>query len=224
MNSKVKKALKIAFEVLAGAVLVCLFVVFLLTKTAGHPLFVGGRTTMWVMTQSMSPTIAPKTYILVEQVTADKVEIGDIVVFVSTDPRIAGQYNTHRVVDKDGDIFVTKGDNNPTDDGPYSAQADNIVGRYVRTLPVLTFLGRMMLSTVGFVVVMVLFVLTTVLCILPDIKNVLRQKEQEDEEAKQREMQRRVQEEVARLESEGVLAEDLRHEKEAPPDPPDDPT
>ena len=218
MKDKLKKIGKIALEVLAAAALICLFVVFLLTKTAGKTLFVGGKTTMWVMTESMTPTISPKTYILVEKVTADQVEVGDIVVFVSTDPRIEGQLNTHRVIAKAGDTFVTKGDHNPGDDGAYSAQADKIVGRYVRTLPVMTFLGRLVLSTAGFIVVIILFVLTTVLCILPDVKNVIKEKDKEDEEAKKREMERLVQEEVARLEREGADPDDLRKRLQTPPD------
>ena len=211
-SAKWKKVAKITFEVLAGAVLVALFVVFLMTKMAGKPLFVGNKTTMWVMTQSMSPTIAPKTYILVEKVTAAEVEVGDIVVFESTDPRIAGQYNTHRVIAKNGETFVTKGDNNPGDDGQYSAQADKIVGRYVKTLTVMTFLGRMVMSTAGFATIMVIFVLTTVLCVLPDLKNVFKEKDKEEEEAKQREMDRLVQEEMARIEREGTSIEALQEE------------
>lgn len=215
MKKGLKKVCKIAFEVLAGTALVCLFVVFLLTKTAGKPLFVGGKTTMWVMTQSMSPTISPKTYILVEKVDASQVEVGDIIVFVSTDPRIEGQLNTHRVIAKDGDDFVTKGDNNPGDDGAYSAKAANVVGRYVKTLPVMTFLGRLVMSTAGFIVVMILFVLTVVLCVLPDLKSVLREKEKED---KEKEKERLVAEEIAKLEKEGASCEELRKELQTPPD------
>lgn len=212
-RAKLKKIAKITFEVLAGAVLVTLFAVFIMTKLAGKPLFVGNKTTMWVMTQSMAPTISPKTYILVEKVTAAEVQVGDIVVFESTDPRIAGQYNTHRVIEiKENGEFVTKGDNNPGDDGKYSAQADKIMGRYVKTLPVMTFLGRVMMSTAGFAVIMVVFVLTTVLCVLPDLKNVFKQKDAEEEEEKKREMERRVQEEMARIESEGKSLDELREE------------
>ena len=189
-----------------------LFAVFILTKITGKPIFVGDKTTMWVMTQSMSPTIAPKTYILVERITADDVEVGDIVVFESTDPRISGHYNTHRVIKIDGDTFVTKGDNNPGDDGKYSAQADKIIGRYVRTLPVMTFLARLVLSTAGFITIMVIFVLATVLCVLPDLKSFFKEKDKENEEAKQREKNRLVQEELARIEQEGVSIEDLQEE------------
>ena len=213
-SEKIKKALKLPFEILAIGILLCLFVLFVMTKTSNKPVFIANKTTMWVMTESMSPTIAPKTYVLVEKVDASEVEVGDIVVFVSTDPRIYGQYNTHRVIEKNGDNFVTKGDNNPGDDGIYSAQAENIVARYVRTLTVMTFLGRLVLSPVGFAVVMALFVLTTILCILPDIRNALKQKDKEDDEEKKREMERLIQEEVAKMERQGVTCEELRKEIE----------
>ena len=209
----IKKVVKVLLEVLVLAAVVCFFVVFIMTKTSGKPLFIGGKTTMWVMTESMDPTIAPKTYILVEKVTADEVDVGDIVVFVSTDPRIAGQYNTHRIIEKNGDKIVTKGDNNPADDGVYSAQADKIVGRFVRTLPALTFLGRAVMSPVGFAAMIALFLLATVLCVMPDIRAAIAVKNKEDEDAKQAEMDRRVAEEVARMEREGVSAAELRKEK-----------
>ena len=205
-----KKAVQYVFEGLVCVALACLFVVFIMTKMAGQPIFIAGKTTMWVMTESMSPTISPKTYILVEKATADDVEVGDIVVFVSTDPRIAGQNHPHRIIEKNGDKIVTKGDHNSADDGAYSAQADKIVGRYVKTLPVMTFLGRMVMSPVGFVVVMILFVLTTVLCVLPNVKEALEEKKKEDEEAKQKEMERLVREEVERMEKEGVQVSDLK--------------
>ena len=199
-----KKVVKIVFEVLVCVVIVGFFILFIMTKTSNKPLFIGGKTTMWVMTESMSPTIAPKTYILVEEVTAEDVEVGDIIVFVSTDPRIAGQYNTHRVIEIDGDKIVTKGDHNPGDDGEYSAKKENVVGRYVRTLNVMTFLGRVVMSPVGFIIVMILFLLATVLCVVPSVKEAMEEKKKEEEEAKRVEMERLVREEGERLEREGV--------------------
>ena len=217
-KAKVKKIFKIVFEALACALIVCLFIAFMITRSSGKTVFIGGKTTMWVMTESMSPTISPKTCILVEKIDAEDVEVGDIVVFVSTDPRIKGQYNTHRVIEKNGNVFITKGDNNPTDDGIYSAKAENIVARYVTTLKVVTFFGRVIISPVGFAIVMAVFFLTTVLCILPSVRDAFKEKHKEDEEAKQAEMERRIKEEVARLEREGASAEELRKEINDPPE------
>ena len=222
MADEKKKAagiIKKIFGFAAAAVMVLFFVLFIMTKFSGSPVFLFGRTTMWVMTESMSGTIEPRTYILVRSATADDVRVadeeyeGDIIVFISDDPRIAGSLNTHRAIAKkaNGD-FVTKGDNNLSDDGEYSAKAANVVGIYERTLPVMTFLGRVVLAPVGFMIIMILFVAVTAICVLPDIKNAVRSTEDDAAEKKKKEMDRLVREEVLRLEREGVNATDLSEE------------
>lgn len=193
------KILKTAFEVLLGVIVALFIVFFIMSKVSSSPIFLFNKTTMWVMTESMDPTIPPRTYILVEQVTADEVEIDDIIVFKSTDPKIYGQYNTHRVKEKNGNVFVTKGDNNPADDGQYSAKAENIVGRYVKTLPVMTFIGRVVMTPAGFAVLIVLLIITITLCVIPDVKEALELKKQEDADEKEKEKRRLIDEEIRRL-------------------------
>ena len=198
MKDKIKKAFRIIIKAITAVILVAIAVVFILSKISG-PVFLFGRTTMWVMTDSMSPTIHARSYILVEKATADDVEEGDIVAFISTDPQIAGKLNTHRVIKKDGNVFVTKGDGNPADDGQYSAKAENIVGKYVKTLPVMTFLGRIVLSEVGFVLIIFLLLIVAAFCYVPEIKEALQKKDSESEESKQERMDRLVQEELQKL-------------------------
>lgn len=193
------KIIKTAFEAALGVIVVLFLAFFIMSKVSSSPIFLFNKTTMWVMTDSMDPTIPPSTYILVEEVTADEVQVGDIIVFKSTDPTISGQYNTHRVIEKNGNAFVTKGDHNPSDDGAYSAKAENIVGRYVKTLPVLTFVGRVVITPVGFAVLIVLLIITMAFCIIPDVKEAMELKKQEDEEERQKEKRRLIEEEICRL-------------------------
>ena len=198
MKEKLKKAAKIALQAVTGVILAMIAVVFILSKING-PVFLFGRTTMWVLTDSMSPTIHPRSYILVKKATVDDVKEGDVIAFFSTDPQISGQLNTHRVIKKEGDVLVTKGDGNPVDDGIYSAKAENVVGIYEKTLPVITYLGRLVLSEVGFMVVVFLLLLVTALCYLPDIRSAVQKKEKENEQSKQEEIDRLVQEEIKKL-------------------------
>lgn len=193
------KIAKTTLEAAIGVVVVLFVALFIMSKVSSSPIFLFNKTTMWVMTESMDPTIPPKTYILVEEISADEVEVGDVIVFKSTDPRISGQYNTHRVIEKNGNAFVTKGDNNPIDDGEYSAKAENIVGRHVKTLPVLTFIGRVAISPVGFAVLIILLIITMAFCVIPDIKEAMALKAKESEEEKEREKQRIFDEEMRRL-------------------------
>ena len=201
MESKLKKAVKTAVHIIAIAFLIVVVAVFVLSKISGSPVFIFGKTTMWVTTDSMYPTIPARTYILVEKVDASEVEKGDIIAFYSTDPAIYGKINTHRIVSENGAPLVTKGDNNFNDDGQYSAKPENIVGRYVKTLPVMTFLGRIILSNVGFVLIMATFLAVVLICYIPEIKNALEKKENQPEidENTQKEIDRLVEEEMRKL-------------------------
>ena len=209
MKEKIKKSLKITFEIIAGIILVGFIALFVSAKATGGPVFIAGKTTMWILTGSMEPAISPKTYILVEKASGDDVDVGDVVVFISTDPRIEGQYNTHRIISKDGDKFVTKGDGNPVDDGVYSAKKENIVGKYVKTLPFMTFFGRVVLSPLGFAILMVLFLLTTVITVIPSVKEAMKEKNSVDTVEKKLEMERRAREEVLKLKESGLSREEL---------------
>lgn len=212
---KIKKIAKVIFQIIVGILLACIAVVFLFSKLSGSPLFFFGKTTMWVMTDSMNPTIPARSYILVEKVTAEEVKEGDIIAFYSTDPLIQGSINTHRVIKAENGIFVTKGDNNDVSDGAYSAKAENIVGRYVRTLPAMTFVGRIILSDIGFLVVVMLFLAVTLICYMPDLKKLAVKKDDEAEEEKQRRIDKMIQEEVQKLiETEKKMKGERKDEKE----------
>ena len=206
-KAKLYKTAKISLEIFFGLIAVAFVAFFIMSKVSASPVFVFDRTAMWVMTESMDPTIPPKTYILVEKATADDVEVGDIIVFRSTDPRIYGEYNTHRVINKTGNVFVTKGDHNGADDGEYSAKAENIIGRYVKDLPVMTYIGRVVMTPAGFAVLIALFLATTVICFIPDIKEAAKLKEQEDAEEKEKEKRRLIDEEICRLKSNDSMKE-----------------
>ena len=198
-SEKSFKIVKTAFEFLLGVIVVLFIGFFILSKVSTSPLFVFNKTAMWVMTDSMDPTIPPKTYILVESVTADEVEVDDIIVFRSTDPEIYGEFNTHRVIGKDGDNFITRGDRKGLPIDKYPALAENVVGRYVKTLPVMTFIGRIVMTSAGFAALIVLFLIAMVFCIIPDVKEAIETKRKENEEEKEREKKRLIEEEIRRL-------------------------
>ena len=207
-QSKGVKIAKLSLKILFGAVVALFMALFILSQVSASPIFLFNKTAMWVMTESMDPTIPPRTYILVEKASADEVQEGDIIVFRSSDPRIKGKFNTHRLVSKSGDKLVTKGDNNVADDGAYSPKSEDVVGKYVKTLDGMTFLGRVVMTPVGFAVLIVLFFVTMVLCIIPDVKDAARIKQEEDEKEKQKEIRRLIDEEVERLKESGLPTED----------------
>ena len=200
------RAAKLTLKIVFGAVIVLFMALFIMSKVSSNPIFLFNKTTMWVMTESMDPTIPPRTYILVEKATADDVEEGDIIVFRSSDPRIKGQFNTHRLVFKSGDNLVTKGDNNASTDGAYSPKPEDVVGKYVKSLSGMTFLGRVAMTPVGYAVLVIVFIATMVICVIPDVKEAVKAKEEDDEEKKKKEIRRLIDEEVRRLKETGNVS------------------
>ena len=112
IGKKAKLIGKIAFYTVF-VVLSLLVVGMIFSKMSNRIFFVGGKSTIWVMTDSMEDTIPAQSYILVRKAQASDVRVGDVITFYSDDPALRGNLNTHRVVEiKDGgNSFVTKGDN-----------------------------------------------------------------------------------------------------------------
>lgn len=197
----VKRVANIVFYTFL-ALLAVLIVFMFVSRISGKVTFIGNRTAMWVMTESMEDTIPAKSYILVRKANAQEIEVGDVIVFYSDNPQISGSLNTHRVIEVIGDheAFLTKGDHNPVaDDARYPARAENVVAVYERNLPVMSFFGRLFLSPFGLVLVFVLIIGVTWAVWLPDMIRGLKKKQQQAAEEKQAEIDRLVREEVAKL-------------------------
>lgn len=113
-----------------GWVLVCALSVAIVWFSVGvFPLFPSV-----VLTGSMEPKIMPGDIVLVEKISSDSVNVGDIVMYYSED----GIYITHRVIEKTDQSgvtqFVTKGDNNPSAD-PKSVNSEQVKGRIIGLIP-----------------------------------------------------------------------------------------
>lgn len=93
-----------------------------------------------VMTDSMKPVFSSGDCIIVKETPKEELAVGDIVTFVSSDPSLQGNLNTHRIVDIARDytngemVYYTKGDNNSWVDD-YTTPYEEIVGKYIKTLP-----------------------------------------------------------------------------------------
>jgi len=191
-----KSVKKIISDVVFGIVMAFLGLVILfsiLQKTIG--VSIGGYHVLWVKTNSMEPTIPTSSYILTKDVEAKDVKVGDIITFVSDNPQIKGMYNTHRVIKIEDGKFTTKGDNNPADDGIYSAKAENIVARYQRNMPFLSVFGRLFTTPVGYGLTVAGIVGLIAVWFTIDYRDNKKQNKKEL-------MDKLVQEEVAKLEQE----------------------
>lgn len=99
------------FEYALVVVLVLLVGSLVLGQLLGQPLLLG-----YVETGSMSPTMEPNDgYIAIPPQLAGPIEEGDVVTF-HAEVLHGGGLTTHRVVDIQGDRYITKGDANPVTD------------------------------------------------------------------------------------------------------------
>lgn len=109
-----------------------LFIVFLdKYNSEDKVLSIGGYAIFNVATGSMMPTLNIGDYILVGK--ESDYDVGDIVTY-----KVSDSYITHRIVKKDGNSIITKGDANDTLDSPilYS----DIKGKYLMTLTLFNFI------------------------------------------------------------------------------------
>ncbi len=135
MKQRIANILEILFLVVM--ILLC---VLILMAGQGNVPYIFGYRVLQVVTDSMEPTIADQTCIIIEKVEQEEIQVGDIITFVSESPEIRGFLNTHRISELEvdevtGEIwYITKGDASPQPD-PYPVAFEQVVGRYVSELP-----------------------------------------------------------------------------------------
>lgn len=216
---------QILFYVALALILLCA-VWLCIGKSTGSVRFLFGRSMLWVETGSMYPTIEARSYILVRATEGKSPEVGDVVVFVCPDRTspVYGKLVTHRVIGTDGDVYLTRGDGSGLEADPWRVGNSDIVAFYVRNLPVLTVLARILSSPFGIVLPMGIFLFVCAFLCFPSMKKSCREEAEAERERQHRdEIERRVREEVARWERErpawlgsGSLTEKLPEETKPP--------
>ena len=147
---KIKKVISAIVAVFTALVFLLGFAIFasVLKADANEVPSVLGFSVLKIQTGSMEPEYRTGSVIITREVSADKLEKGDVISFYSTGGQIANQVNTHRIDDifylKGGERqFVTKGDANDTVD-EYPVYESRIIGKVILNLGV--FSG----SVIGF--------------------------------------------------------------------------
>lgn len=179
---------------------------FLLQKRSGRPMLVLDRCILWVQTGSMQPTIPEKSYILVKSTGDAEPQVGDVIVFLcrdSTSP-VYGSYVTHRVVEQTPQGYKTRGDSPLSYEDPWTVSAEDILGIYQRNLPVMTVMGRIFSTPMGMVIVFALFFAVCGFVCIPTFVKTL----QKEPELTAQEFDDLVQQELRRLEEEGLSPHD----------------
>ena len=114
-----------------------------------------------VMSGSMLPNIKVKDIVVTKRVPEERLNVKDIITFVSPDERFSGITITHRIIEKyydstlDGNYFKTKGDaNNIADEAlvPYN----NILGKVILKVPKLGYLQDLLASKGALLVIVII--------------------------------------------------------------------
>lgn len=159
-NKKAVKAIKRTVSTVWWLVLVLLAVLLVNifgAKLTGNVPRVFGYSVMNIVSGSMEEEIPKGSYILIKKVSPEEIEKDDIICFYSTDPKIYGMPNTHRVVEEpivtdSGIEFITKGDANPINDTE-TAKGDRLIGVYVKNLDGLTSFTNVLSGNIIIIVI-----------------------------------------------------------------------
>lgn len=113
-----------------------------------------------IISPSMEPTIKVEDAIIILRHEAKDLEVGDIITFLSSDPRYSGLTITHRIVgiekSKNGDIFFrTKGDNNNTEDTAL-VSAKNVFGKVILKIPKIGYIQALLMQSYGWIIIVVI--------------------------------------------------------------------
>lgn len=113
-----------------------------------------------IISPSMVPTINVEDAVVVQRKESNELKVGDIITFLSSDPRYSGLTITHRIVgaekSKKGDIyFRTKGDNNNTEDTAL-VKSENIYGKVILRIPKIGYLQYFLTQSYGWIILIVI--------------------------------------------------------------------
>ena len=114
-----------------------------------------------VLSGSMLPSIQIKDIVVTKKVAEEELEIGDIITFISPDPRFGGISVTHRIIDKYYDessgnySYRTQGDNNNVADSALVPN-NNILGKVILKIPKLGYLQDILSSKGGLIIVVLI--------------------------------------------------------------------
>ena len=131
-----------------------------------------------IVSDSMEPTFASGSCIIVKKTDADKLKAGDIITFISHDDRIYEKYNTHRIYEVINDSngnkeFKTKGDKFSSPDDKLVYKQD-IIGKFVCKVPFSKIINFLIIKLSNSLVYFVIIIMPLILCLLSYIKQLMK--------------------------------------------------
>lgn len=142
-----------------------------------------------IISNSMVPNINVYDAVVTARVKTEKLEVNDIITFISKDIKTAGTPITHRIVgivyennDSNGKVlgYRTKGDHNNTEDFALIAP-DEVLGKVMFRIPLIGYLQIVMTNPVGWIL---LVVVPCLLIIGSDIIKLAKSKDEDESSTK----------------------------------------
>lgn len=102
-----------------------------------------GYSSYRVLSSSMEPALKVGTLLYVQKVEYSQLHINDIVTFYGNQSQIV----THRIVDKQGENFITKGDHNQNHD-IMPLKFSQVIGKVQYSIPYLGYIDQYVLLSI----------------------------------------------------------------------------
>ena len=114
-----------------------------------------------VLTGSMVPEIMPNDVVITKKKSAEELQVGDIITFVTSDPRLSNIIVTHRIKNNYYDsttgkyTYQTKGDANNTEDFTL-AEDKNVIGKVIFKIPKIGYIQQILATKGGLIIVVLI--------------------------------------------------------------------
>lgn len=170
-----KKVLKILWKIakIAVWVIVILIVsVILVQKVSNNKLTVANYSIYTVVTESMVPKYKVGDMLLARRVDTNTLKVGDDIVYLGREGTFNDKIVTHQIVQIDEEEtrkFHTKGIANMIEDPVITA--DQIYGKILTKLTILSLLGRITSNQYGFYFIIIIPTVVLVFQIFMDVVN-----------------------------------------------------
>ncbi len=208
-------------------ILICLYLAFIIIQNVSGNRSVFGYRMFDIASSSMSGVYEVHDVILVKDFDTNKLKVGDDIVYNGERAGLDGKLVTHRIVkieenEKDGGrLFTTKGVKNDIEDP--AIYDDQVLGKVVGIVPVISPVNHIVKSQVGFFVCVfcpiVIIISLEVFATLTEMKEekleiVTEEKKEEDKEKEEVEETEILEETEPEQEEEKTYEDDSYEEEE----------
>ena len=210
-DKKKKSFRKTLIEGIIGIVMIllCLYVTLtvVISNKKGVPPSVFGLSVSYVPSKSMEPTIHSGDYILFRKASFNGIEVDDIIIYKN---KSEDKFVVHRVIsinydDDNKKYFVTKGDNNTSED-TVKVYENIFYGKYVTRLTILSGKGSTSsnLIFISLIIIFILMITAQITQIVLTKKNQTRKEEAEKSQLKYEQLKEQMKLEIMKEELEAL--------------------